>query len=160
MPPRMGTLPGKRALESAPSGQLGGGVGRLRVGSSARPRSPRVVLVDDSVTMLDVLKIHLMGRGFELVPVSSAKQALAEIQRVIPNLIITDINMPEMSGFDLCRKLRAHPATATVPMIIISSKLSPEARAEAHALGVRMCLAKPVRPNLLRAAVNQALFSR
>jgi CheY-like chemotaxis protein len=146
-------------VKFGPAARGGIGMGRSRVVSN-RPSGPRVVLVDDSKTMLDVLKIHLMGLGFELFSSASAKDALAEVRQTLPDLVITDINMPDMTGLELARHLRASETTASIPIIIVSSKLTEDARAEAAELGVSICLTKPVRPNLLRAAVNQALSSR
>ncbi len=153
--PGSGTIQ-ELTLKFGPSRLRSSGAVRQGVVSS-RPREPRVLLVDDSKTMLDVLKIHLSGGGFDLVCFDQARAALAAARRSAPSLIITDLNMPDMGGLDLCRQLQEREDTASVPVIIVSSKLTEKLRNEAHDLGVRTCLPKPVRPNLLRAAVNQSL---
>lgn len=146
-------------MKFGPTNQSRNGSSRLQA-AARRSKNPRVVLVDDSKTMLDVLRIHLTGLGLELVCIDNPAQALVEARWEVPDLIVTDVNMPGMNGIEFCRLLRASGATANVPVIIVSSRLTEDVRAKATELGVRVCLQKPVQPHLLQAAVTQVVGAR
>lgn len=86
-----------------------------------RLKGPDILIVDDNPANLDLLAEMLTPRGFEVRLVNSGRRALSAAQAQPPELILLDINMPQMDGYEVCQQLKAHPATADVPVIFLSS---------------------------------------
>ncbi|MGD9285800.1 MAG: response regulator, partial [Desulfobacterales bacterium] len=80
-----------------------------------------ILLVDDNPTNLQLLFETLDGRGFKLLVAKDGKSALAIAGKARPNLILLDIMMPEVDGYEVCRQLKADPATAEIPVIFLSA---------------------------------------
>ena len=79
------------------------------------PHRPKVLHVDDSRTARHLIREILHEAGFEVVEAGTGKEALA-LAADLPDLILLDINLPDMSGLEVCRKLRADPTTAAIPI--------------------------------------------
>jgi CheY-like chemotaxis protein/chemotaxis signal transduction protein len=115
---------------------------------------PSLLLVDDSDAILALERAILSGH-YALNTASNGKEALEKVSRVQPAAILLDLSMPEMDGDEVLKRLKADPATAHIPVIIISSEA---ARAEAClSLGAELFLAKPFRADELLTAVENAL---
>jgi diguanylate cyclase (GGDEF)-like protein len=82
---------------------------------------PDILVVDDTPANLDLLTTMLVGRQYRFRVASSGKRALAAARASIPDLILLDITMPDMSGYDVCAELRSDPRTGSVPVIFISA---------------------------------------
>lgn len=82
----------------------------------------KILIVDDSLSQLDLMCHYLRDSVYRIIKVTSAEQALKIALQEELDLIITDVVMPEMSGFELCRFLKKNPATQKVPIVICSSK--------------------------------------
>ena len=82
---------------------------------------PSILIVDDAVANLELLSVMLQERGYEPRPVPSGKLALLAAQADRPDLILLDINMPEMDGFEVCARLKAEPALKDIPVIFLSA---------------------------------------
>lgn len=81
-----------------------------------------VLLVEDTVSLLDLLAGYLRDSGYTVILATNAQDALIQALDCQPDAIVTDVVMPGMSGFELCRHLKKNPATEQVPIIICSSK--------------------------------------
>jgi CheY-like chemotaxis protein len=81
----------------------------------------RVLLVDDSPTQLRFATVRFVDAGFEVTPAVSGEDALAVIGHCMPDLVVTDVLMPGIDGFELCSAIRHDPATAHIPVIMISA---------------------------------------
>jgi CheY-like chemotaxis protein len=84
-----------------------------------------VLLVDDELDNLWALQLALVTGGHHVVFAESGREALRTLQHVIPRLIITDWQMPEMDGAELCRRIRCQPALADLPIVMLSSLPEP-----------------------------------
>lgn len=82
----------------------------------------KVLLVEDSPSELELMSHYLQDSGYEIIKATGAKEALEIAINEQPNAIVTDIVMPGMSGFELCRSLKRNPATVNISIIISSSK--------------------------------------
>jgi CheY-like chemotaxis protein len=82
------------------------------------PTHAPILIVDDDPDACTILRLFLTAEGFEVVTAQSVLAALSCIRDHLPSLIITDYNMPEVSGLDLCRVVRADPRTWTIPIIL------------------------------------------
>ncbi len=112
----------------------------------ARPQSAAdstVLVVDDSITMRRVTERLLTHAGWRVVLASDGLDALEKLETTDAALILTDIEMPRMDGFDLVRQLRSQAGTANTPIIIISSRVGQKHRDIATRLGVQHYLGKP-----------------
>lgn len=83
--------------------------------------SPNILVVDDTPANLHLLSGMLKDRGCKVRPVSSGQEALQAAQRIPPDLILLDINMPEMNGYEVCRHLKADPKLRDIPVLFISA---------------------------------------
>jgi CheY-like chemotaxis protein len=83
---------------------------------------PVVVAVDDSREMLDILKSVIAGAGYRFFGAGNAAQCLRLVRDVQPDLILLDIQMPEMDGFELCRQIRAIEACRNVPVAFVTAR--------------------------------------
>lgn len=118
----------------------------------------RVLIVDDRSTNRHYLRQVLSSDNHEVVEAGDGAQALACVREAVPQLLITDLLMPVMGGFELVRQLRADPATAQIPVIFYTATYrSTDAHRLAKACGVSVVLPKPTDPRTLLAAVNHLL---
>jgi two-component system, chemotaxis family, response regulator PixH len=81
-----------------------------------------ILVVEDTVSEMELLSHYLDEAGYTVIGTASAKDGLNIAIAQQPDVIVTDVVMPEMSGFELCRSLKRHPATQKIPIIICSSK--------------------------------------
>jgi len=113
-----------------------------------------VLVVDDSITVRRVTQRLLTREGMHVVLANDGLDALDKMKTLQPNLILSDIEMPHMDGFDLARAVRADPRSADIPFIIISSRVGQKHRDIALALGVNHYLGKPYSEDTLMALVR------
>ena len=115
------------------------------------------LVVDDSLTMRKVLSRVLEREGFEVVTANDGMDAIQKLQLISPDIILTDIEMPRMDGFEFSRLVRDNLKTADTPLIVISSRTAEKHRNVAKELGVDAFLGKPVQDEELIAQVNALL---
>jgi chemosensory pili system protein ChpA (sensor histidine kinase/response regulator) len=120
----------------------------------ARSSRGTVLVVDDSITVRRVTQRLLQREGIRVVLAQNGLEALEKLKTVRPDLILSDIEMPHMDGFDLIRAVRADPSSADIPFIIISSRVGQKHRDIAQALGVNHYLGKPYSEEALLALVR------
>ncbi len=120
---------------------------------------PRILLVDDDPKAIKLMGYILHKEGYEVVPALSGKEALELLDRERIDLVILDIMMPEMDGYEVCRRIRANPATAKIPVIMLTAKAMPEDRIAGYEAGADHYITKPVLPAELVATVK-ALLAR
>jgi CheY-like chemotaxis protein len=112
----------------------------------------RVLAVDDDPDTLDLVAELLSLRGAEVVPAASAAAALAALQRFAPDVLVSDIGMPDRDGYDLIRDVRGL-GPDDLPAVAVTAFVSPEDRRRALDAGFQVHLAKPVDPGELTAVV-------
>jgi CheY-like chemotaxis protein len=115
-----------------------------------------VLVVDDATEVRQVFAEFLSRAGMHVTQADGARAAIVAARGARPDLVVTDIVMPEMDGLELCRQIRAHPATSHVPIVIVSGDLSEEGAAAWEA-GCDAVLAKPCSRVLLVATVRRLL---
>lgn len=120
--------------------------------------SVRTILVaDDESHILHVVSLKLQNAGFRVVTARDGREALELAQHELPDLIITDYHMPELSGLEVCRRLRESPRTSGIPAIMLTARgycLEPQ---DTEKSGVLCMLTKPFSPRQLLATVNEVL---
>jgi sigma-B regulation protein RsbU (phosphoserine phosphatase) len=119
-----------------------------------------ILVVDDTAANLQVLAGMLKDRGYKVRPVPSGKLALLAAQRDPPDLILLDINMPEMNGYEVCERLKATEQLQGIPVIFISALTEPLDKVKAFAMGGVDYLIKPFQMEELQARVETHLKLR
>jgi len=107
------------------------------------PQVPLVLVVDDSITVRRVTQRLLQREGYRVALAADGLQALERLQQERPALVLSDIEMPRMDGFDLARNIRADESLVDLPIIMITSRIAEKHREHAKQLGVNHYLGKP-----------------
>ncbi|MCS7057908.1 MAG: response regulator [Meiothermus sp.] len=113
--------------------------------------------MDDSTSVRKVLERLLSTRGLSVTTSETAEQGLEAIHRNAPHLVIADVVMPGMSGFELCQKLKSNQATQGVPVILISGIINDGVIAQARQAGAFDVVSKPFTPDDLFPKIERAL---
>jgi DNA-binding NtrC family response regulator len=121
---------------------------------------PQILLVDDNSTNLQVLYQTLEGHGYRLLAARSGKDAISIAQRVIPDLILLDVMMPDMDGFETCTRLKAHPDTRDCAVIFLSALTEPSEKVRGLELGAVDFVNKPFQAEEVLARVRTHLTIR
>ena len=103
----------------------------------------RVLVVDDEVLVVRLLSRTLQAAGHDVSVATDATEALDLVRRAPPDLVLLDVNLPGGNGFEVCRELRNDPATAAVPIVLLSGNDSEAQRTRALEAGATEFLAKP-----------------
>ena len=115
--------------------------------------NPKVLVVDDDKLTLR-LSVHVFQRGgYEVFVASNGAEALEKVVDVKPDVVVLDVMMPDMSGLQVCQKLRANPNTARLPIIMLSAKGHVDDKLHGFEAGADDYVQKPVAPKELLATL-------
>jgi len=131
-----------------------------KLGERKPQRTGRVLIVDDSPDTLAVLKAMIETTGYEAETATSVVAALETARRFKPDIVISDIGMPEADGFEFLQKLREEATFADLPVIALTGYASPLDREAALSAGFAAHLPKPVEPPTLAAILNEVLSGK
>lgn len=116
--------------------------------------SATILVVDDDPVILDYIRLHLATADFNVRVASSASEAFAAISAEIPDLILSDISMPNIDGFDFLARLRADPVTEKIPFIFLTQHTDVDVMRRGMQLGANDFLSKPIRRAELLNAIS------
>ncbi|MBW2263082.1 MAG: response regulator, partial [Deltaproteobacteria bacterium] len=122
-------------------------------------KSARVLVVDDNPELLKYVH-RVLSELYDVLPVQDGERAWDVLQREHPDLVISDVMMPGMSGLELCRLIKQEPATQDTPVILLTARGSTEHRIEGHEVGADEYIPKPFEADELLAAVSGLLLSK
>ena len=117
----------------------------------------RIVAADDETHILSVVSLKLGNAGYEVLRAEDGEEALELCTTQVPDLLITDYQMPLMTGLELCKELRKNEALRHIPAVMLTARgfdIEPEEMAEA---GIEMVITKPFAPRKLLDTVNEIL---
>lgn len=114
-----------------------------------------VLAVDDSVSMRQLVSFTLSEAGFEVVSAVDGKDALSKAQSNQVDVVLTDVNMPNMNGIELIKELRQLPSYRFTPMLLLTTESADDKKAEGKAAGATGWLVKPFDPEQLIATINR-----
>ena len=117
----------------------------------------KILLADDSLTIQKVVELTFSDSGYELVCVSNGQKALERIQQDRPDLVLADVVMPEKNGYEVCEAIKSSPATARIPVILLSGTFEPFDRERAERIGADAIVSKPFDSQQLIAQVELLL---
>ena len=141
------SLPEDRAPAAAPS----------RPAARSRHRVPQVLVVDDGPANRELIEACLAGIDCEVRPAEDGEAALREVAMRPPDLVLLDVQMPGINGYDVCRRIKADPKTRLIPVVMITSLDRTADRVEALNAGADDYMSKPVERVELVARVRSAL---
>jgi len=118
---------------------------------------PVVMVVDDSLTVRKITGRLLAREGYQVMTAKDGLDALQQIEETVPDIMLLDIEMPRMDGFDLTKHLRSNPRTRGVPIIMITSRTAEKHRSYARDLGVDVYLGKPYQEDELLGYIRELL---
>lgn len=117
----------------------------------------KILLADDSVAIHKVVKLTFLGEDMDVVAVSNGAEALRQAAELKPDLIVVDIIMPGLTGYEVCAQLRQHPATAATPVILLVGAFESFDPVKAQEVGATSHLMKPLEPQSLLRLVRSLL---
>lgn len=124
--------------------------------TSTQDRRPQLLVVDDEPANLQVLR-HILQEDYRLLFAKDGAKALELAAREKPELILLDVMMPGMTGYEVCAQLKATPATSTIPVIFVTALADVEDEAQGFAVGAVDYITKPVSPAIVKARVRTHL---
>lgn len=121
------------------------------------PSTHTVLAVDNTPANLQYLEAALLGSGLALVTAPGVLEALRKLDEIVPDLILTDVHMPGLDGFDLIRELRRDPRLREVPFVFLSASYETDSEQRAAALGAASFLHRPIEPEELIRQIRAVL---
>ena len=116
-----------------------------------------VLAVDDSTSMRQMVSFTLKGAGYDVIEAADGVEALNIAKSQSVNLVLTDVNMPNMDGITLIKELRALPSYKFTPMLMLTTESAGDKKAEGKAAGATGWLVKPFNPDQLLATVKKVI---
>jgi len=117
----------------------------------------KVLVVDDQVYILHILDFSLGAEGFDVITATDGEQALSRARAERPDLIVMDIMMPRLDGYETCRRLKSDPATKNIPVLLLTARGREEDRKRGMEAGADDYMTKPFSPNKLITRVSEML---
>lgn len=121
--------------------------------------SKTIMTVDDSATIRQMLNFTLTDAGFEVIEAVDGVDACTKLRDNPVNMVITDLNMPQMDGIELIREVRKDPANRFVPIIMLTTESQETKKQEGKAAGASGWIVKPFSPEQLLAVVKMVLVA-
>lgn len=119
--------------------------------------SEKILIVDDDVDSLKLIGLMLQRHGYEVIAANAGNQAIAKANSDHPDLIILDVMMPDMNGYEVCRRLRGNPSTKAIPIIMFTAKTLIDDKVAGFEAGADDYLTKPTHPAELASRVKAML---
>ena len=116
-----------------------------------------ILIVDDYPDALDIWALYLRSMGYRVSTASDGAQAIAQAERLLPDLIVLDLELPHVSGFDVAKHLRANPATEAIPLIAATGYSHRGQLDRALAAGFDQIVIKPTDPDALVEEIERLL---
>jgi two-component system chemotaxis response regulator CheY len=114
-----------------------------------------IMVIDDSISLRGMLSITLASAGYEVMEAADGVEALARLEQRSPNLILCDLNMPNMDGLSFTRAIKQHPKHRFLPIVMLTTDNDPAYREEGRRAGVLAWACKPFEPKSLLSTVSR-----
>lgn len=121
------------------------------------PGRPKILLVEDKYTTRALVRGLLKAGPYDFVEAEDGAQGLRVARKELPDLIISDVEMPNMSGLEMCRFLRSDPSLRAIPVVLLTSRTDQRTRDDAFKVGATAFMNKPIQADALEEKVSQLL---
>ena len=146
--------------EAANAGLQNGEERRAAPAYTPGPDADTVLIIEDNDEVRDFIRATLQVDGYRLLLAPDGRTGLALAQAEVPDLVVSDVMMPGLDGYEVCQALKTNPATSHIPVVLLTAKSAPDAKLEGLETGADSFLAKPFNPRELRAQVRNLLALR
>lgn len=116
-----------------------------------------ILIVDDEPMARTLLRLMLVRSGYEVIEAVDGYDALEKLRTILPDLVVLDVMMPGLNGFDVCTSIRDSSSTSRIPVIMLSAKTDSDSIDQGLAVGATRYLTKPVSPDELTRQVADIL---
>src|SRR3989442_14975513 len=127
------------------------------LGEAPGKRTPIVYFIDDSATMREVIKIAFRRENIHVITCADAASALAQFEENRPDVVITDVIMPDQDGYSVCSRIKEHPEFSATPVVLMSGVVNKSVADKAVAVKADELIRKPFQPQELIARVKSLL---
>lgn len=122
--------------------------------------SKKILVVDDEPDIIAMLDLRLSKNGYDVISAVNAEECLKKAEEDYPDLILLDILLPGMSGFEVAKKLKANKATKDIPIIMVTALIGKDAAAKGLNQGAEYFISKPFDPESLLTKIKDALANK
>ena len=122
-------------------------------------RKGKVLVVDDEVNITQILEFSIGSEGYEVISASNGEEAVEKARREQPDLIILDIMMPRIDGYETCRILKSNPLTKNIPVVLLTAKGRDIDRRLGYEVGATDYIIKPFSPGKLIERIHELLVN-
>ena len=117
----------------------------------------KILIVEDEESLLKLESILLTSKGYEVRGVANGRAALEAIAEATPDLVLLDIMLPEIDGFEVCQQIKQNPATTHIPVIMLTAKKSREDMARGERVGADWYITKPFKSAMVIETIQRFL---
>ncbi len=117
----------------------------------------KILVVEDEESLLKLESILLTSKGYDVRGVINGQHALDAMQEYFPDLVLLDIMLPEIDGFEVCRRIKSNPATKDIPVIMLTAKKSREDMARGEEVGADWYITKPFKSAMVIETIQRFL---
>lgn len=117
----------------------------------------RILIVEDEESLLKLESILISSRGYDVTGVMDGKAALIEVKRKKPDLVLLDVMLPELDGFEVCRRIKEDSETSDIPVIILTAKKTAQDHLRGQQCGCDAYITKPFKSSRVLEAINEIL---
>ena len=117
----------------------------------------KILFVDDSASMRQILKMSISGAGYEVDTADDGKQGLAKSETERYNLIISDVNMPNMNGIDMLKGIKAGRTNKFTPVVMLTTEAGDEMKQQGKSAGAKVWVVKPFKPEQLLMVIKKLI---
>jgi DNA-binding response OmpR family regulator len=117
----------------------------------------KILVVDDEVNITQILEFSIGAEGYEVITAANGEEAIDKARREQPDLIVLDVMMPKIDGFEACRILKANPLTKNIPVVLLTAKGRDIDKKLGYEVGATDYIVKPFSPNKLVDRIHQLL---
>lgn len=121
---------------------------------------PIVLVIEDNHDMAEFIKSVLSGSGYKVEVAASGNEGVEKATEIIPDVVVTDLMLPDIDGYEVSRTIKSHPATEHIPVIMLTARASAEKKLEGIKSGVDIYISKPFNPAELKGSIGNLLTLR
>ena len=117
----------------------------------------KILIADDRPEVVELVRVTLEGEDYEIVDASNGEETLRKARLEKPDLVLLDVVMPKMDGFEVCRKLKKDPQTKEIPIIMLTAKGQEADKEKGREVGASGYITKPFSPSALLIKIEEIL---